>query len=270
MGLDVYLHKCANFEAVRVAEDAAEAEKNALWEAAGDYDQMSPEQRTAVSAQCDAVDQKHGLTGEYGRHADIESIEQPSAQYPEHLFKVGYFRSSYNSGGINSVLERLGVPTLYDIVQPEQDEYYVRCDWTATLARVDDAIAKFKATQEGPTAGIDVMAVRFNHFIPMGELPKSERDVMAIMAEHLSSKRGRGGSYGCREGDFFPDGMKIVAAIPGTDDSLGTIPCVYLAYEKTAKGDDDWYLQALRIVKETVEYVLAQPNPEHFYLTWSS
>ncbi len=269
MGLDVYLHKCANFEATRAAENAAEAEKTARWEAAGDYDQLSAEQRTAISAQCDAIDQKYGLTGEYGRHADIESIERPSALYPQHLFKVGYFRSSYNGGGINNVLERLGVPNLYDIVQPQEDDYYVRCDWAQALQRVDAAIAQFKATQEGPTAGIDVMPIRFNHFIPMGELPKSEREVLAIMAKHLAREH-RGGGYGCREGDFFPEGLKIVAAIPGVDDTLGTQPCVYLAYEKASKGEDDWYLQALRIVKETFEYVLAQPNPEHFYLTWSS
>jgi hypothetical protein len=42
-------------------------------------------------------------------------VEEPSAKYPEHYFKIGYFRSEYHENGINDVLDRLGLPNLIDV-----------------------------------------------------------------------------------------------------------------------------------------------------------
>ncbi len=39
---------------------------------------------------------------------------------------------------------------------------------------------------------------------------------------------------------------------------------------KATKENIEWVKQALEIVIETIEYVLAQSNPEHFYLHWSA
>ncbi len=43
----------------------------------------------------------------------------------------------------------------------------------------------------------------------------------------------------------------------------------YLVFAYRQREATDWYLQALEIVKETIEYVLAQPDRDRFYLRWS-
>ena len=273
MGLDISLHKCPDFDAARKAEAAAEAETTALWATAGAYEKLSVEAKAHLQHQAEEIATRHGLSSSYGSFASVESIELPSRLYPEHLFKVGYLRSSYNGSGINSVLRRRGVPDLYSIFQPPEDEYHVRCDWAAVKERVAGAITQFKAIQAGPTGQVDVTCISHNSFIALSDLPSSEAAVMDIMAEHLSRSPSFGnGGYSCREGHFYPGGMKIRAVVPGAVRGFsGELePCAYVVFDKEAKGENDWHLQALRIVEETVDYVLAQPNPEHFYLAWSA
>lgn len=74
------------------------------------------------------------------------------------------------------------------------------------------------------------------------------------------------------------DGMKVFGVItkkfePKPADPLSRMlnsPAVYVIYEKPRSDQPDYYLTALRIVKETIEYVLAQPDRQKFFLRWSS
>ncbi len=74
------------------------------------------------------------------------------------------------------------------------------------------------------------------------------------------------------------DGMKVVAVVtktyepPPANDPIRRLidqPSVFLVYEREPSEKEDWYLTALRIVRETIEYVLAQPDKQHYYLVWS-
>jgi len=52
----------------------------------------------------------------------------------------------------------------------------------------------------------------------------------------------------------------VRAVIPGKED-------IYIVHKDSGLG---WYVEALEIVVETIEYVLNQPDPETYYLVWSS
>jgi hypothetical protein len=59
--------------------------------------------------------------------------------------------------------------------------------------------------------------------------------------------------------------LKVLAMIPGIQTVLGTRPCIYVVTE----SDNTWYLQALEVVRETIEFVLSQEDKELYYLHWS-
>ena len=84
-----------------------------------------------------------GLNSEFGEHSSREKIEQDSKKHPEHMFKIGYFRSSYNGGGINSVLDSLGFGGLYWIFD-NKDQYEFAPDWEKSLKRVREVLDKFR------------------------------------------------------------------------------------------------------------------------------
>src|SRR5690348_14525919 len=102
MGLDVYLKKYKEPVAA-VLERVKQYEDSPLHES---EDEGAEGQLATLATEL--------KLGEYG-DPESEYIENNSAQFPEHMFKIGYFRSSYNSGGINSVLRGYGIPDLYGI-----------------------------------------------------------------------------------------------------------------------------------------------------------
>jgi hypothetical protein len=60
---------------------------------------------------------------------------------------------------------------------------------------------------------------------------------------------------------------------PEESDVIGRLintPAVFVVYEKEPDEKEDWYLTALKITRETIEYVLAQPDREQYYLSWSA
>lgn len=92
MGLDIYLYKSNDIDAHAAwnAQREKACEKAPEWSKADKgaaYD--------AFMARWDA---------EHPDHSPEEKIEIDSKVYPDHLFKVGYLRSSYNGGGIERVL----------------------------------------------------------------------------------------------------------------------------------------------------------------------
>lgn len=202
----------------------------------------------------------------YGASDNIETVEIDSKIDPTHSFKIGYFRSSYNSGGTNSVLKLYGVPTLDDIICPE-DSYEFVPNWEECLDRVTAAIKTFEDVLESERGRFDV--IRIMRPWRNENLASDARDAlntfMAERSEFLGSPTQSFGNYGSNKGDFwFNRHLEVHAAIPGNDET-------FLIVSKTpnADGKEDWYLTALRIVKETIEYVLAQPDKENYFVAWS-
>ena len=74
-------------------------------------------------------------------------------------------------------------------------------------------------------------------------------------------------AYSNMKGAFFLNKPLKVRGVVSGKDLIGS-QGVYLIYD-AEKDFYLWYLQALEIVKETIDWVLQQKNPEEYVLGWS-
>lgn len=270
MGLDIYLRRCDDLHSEIALQEQAEEFSNKLWEGKV-YEQTSEADKESIRAATKAEYARLGLD-QYGSSTKIESIELDSALYPEHMFKVGYLRSSYNSGGINSVLERAGCPTLYDIFK-SSDEYYFVPDWEASLVRVEAAIAAYKDTLQDPLGSFDVMEVRTPIIFEGVDSPKKALDLFKEQMKTYQTRKetdpNAWSAYSNREGEFFLEGRKVYGFIPNSGWGKGFH--VIVGKEAAETPEEDWYYQALLITKETIAYVLSRPVDEQkqYFFGWS-
>lgn len=261
MGLDVYLRKVDDYEKMRRLEAEGEERETAIWEEYGEYGDLTDAQKEQAQAQIVAMQNALGLTGDYGGYPN-EKIEIDSATHPEHIFKIGYFRSSYNGSGINSFFGRIGLPDLYELFGVNRDEQDVT-DWNAARPRVVDCIAAFK--QQMDAGIIDCFDVGTNMFSSGGE-PENGEDAIALYKKETAGEHSFY-AWSSRAGQFHPKGIECVGFISGK--KYGS-PCTFVMY-KVTRDSLEFYLHALEIVLETIDYVLAQPDRNQFcyYLSWS-
>lgn len=192
-------------------------------------------------------------------------IEMPSEKYPDHLFKIGYFRSSYNDGGIERVFTRmLGHNLLYTIFDVDEDNTF-RGDWHIVLDRAKDMLAEWKNFLKDKDNLYECYFIGTNIFIKE-PIVTSEHQALEIFKKELHKSKNLG-NYSFREGEFFlKDPLLVEAVIPGKG-ILASDGC-YLIF-KTKQENLDWYTQAVEIVLETIEYVLRQEDTENYYLYFS-
>lgn len=257
MGLDIYLYRYDNFRDTREREELYQDYSNKLWEDAGEYDSLSEEQKNELREKEKEFAKSLGLD-EWGTDKiNCEKIEMDHPDYPEHYFKIGYFRSSYNSGGIQRILKNLGVDGLDYIFLANDSSYHVKPDWDNALIRCEGVLNQFK--EKG---AYRVNAVSGNIFRESNI--KSEKDALSVFLEELS-KSSEGG-YSNANGEFYQgEPIKVLAMIPGKTKIFNERDCVYVITE----SDNSWYVQALEIVRDTIKYVLSQENKEQYYLHWS-
>lgn len=283
MGLDVYLYRYENFDRARAIEKETEDSNEQIWEteiaAAGakNYSGLSDEQKDAIRAKIHAntkaIAEREGLPlNDYGDVKVAEKIENDSAQYPDHLFKVGYFRSSYNGSGLNNVLRNAIGKTLYDIFNAG-DDYYIKPDWQEARKNCLELIELYKAHMD-KAGGARVLEVSPNEFgmHPNFKPPTDERSALDEWVK-AKGEQHPFGSYSSGLGHFFIEGpMKVRAIIHGTKQSLFSDerrPCIYVVYEEEDESKA-WYINSLKIVLETIDWVISQPDPEKYVLHWSS
>jgi len=276
MGLDIYLYKCDDLEKKERLENEYEKTSEENWNYDGrDYKSLTDEEKENARKKNKEVATALGLD-EDGGYPE-EKIEIPHPKYKDHYFKIGYFRSSYNGGGTNNVLERAGIPTLYEIFDHKRNQYNFIPDWEASLKRCENALRKAIEHAASPAGKYDIMHVGPNPFRNPEEYPQSEQDALNIFYEQLKKwgsehyKDGHGYSNG--EGEFYPKGIKVVAMLPGFYDSFTKtmfgkpMQETYLVYESEEKMK--WYIEALEIVRDTILYVLEKPDKDKFYFHWS-
>jgi hypothetical protein len=278
MGLDVYLY--------RYHEDPAEVdaicqqhheETEAAWkEICGDaeWENVPESKKEKYREASKAISEKLGLK-EYGVPPDewMERVEINSAKHPEHMFKIGYFRSSYNPSGINYILsDRIGVD-LYDLFDTENGEDSTP-DWEAAKTRTLDALESLRLWR-AEHGDVFVVEVSHNIFGEPSELPDKAEALRGFLKEKAEKSKGGEkptGCYSSRRGNFFWQGLKAYAAIPGV--SSLRAPAVFLMCEHEEDPNEDgvdfldWYEQALEIVVETCDYALAHPDYQ-LRLSWS-
>ncbi len=268
MGLDVYLYRYNNREETERLESEYEKVSSANWPDDVEYKALSEEQKENIRTKNKEFAKSIGLD-EHGNHPDKKCIEFNCPDFPEHYFKIGYFISSYNGGGINNVLRNLNLSGLYEIFDRKDDDAYVfQPNWESVRIRLIDVIGKFK-----DVPNLRCYHVGWNEFKGNPNTAKITNDKEALSAFIEESKkwteRKKDGGYSNSEGEFHPNGIKVFGLISGVDKRFFVdekLPCTYVIIE----GENEWYLQALEIVKQTIDYVLAQPDKDKYYLHWSS
>jgi hypothetical protein len=260
MGLDIYLYRYDDFEDTSNREEQYSKFEEELWEKAGDYASLSESQKAELNEKEENFAKELGLDKWGSDVTKKHQIEEDHKDYPDHYFKIGYFRSSYNDGGIERILSNLGCPTMHDIFQQNGEEYRFKPDWNESLIRCEDAIKIFKGKGE-----YRVSKVMENLF--SDSEVSSEKEALEIFLEEMAKKRSNDMmSFSNSKGEFHLDKpLEVVAMMSGTTELLGRRKCTYIV----TKGDNEWYLQALEIVRDTIKYVLAQDNINQYYLHWS-
>jgi hypothetical protein len=268
MGLDVSLYKCP--KNIRGIEEQKEDEYGThaeeIWNKhleGRHYQDMSQEEKDAMDAETTELAKGLGLNDD-GQSPARECINIDSNLYPEHLFKIGYLRSSYNGSGLNSVLRELEIPDLYGIFEVG-DGYYNDIDWQAALERVNESLEKFQLFLISEESKYQVMDCNFFH-TEDAEV-ETKKDTLEKFLGHAQAQT-LSKSFSHRDGHFFLDGINVKAVrfLP-KGGRLGQ-PTVHLVVE-SKESSYTWYLQALEITKEMIEYVIETGTPEDYFLGWS-
>jgi len=284
MGLDVYLYRITRpIAEVEKLETQAEAKSEQIAAAvlkafgASKFEDLKEDQHKSYF---DAKKEAYGAAGldEYGAAIGLEEKikDIDSKVHPEHMFKIGYLRSSYNSGGINHVLDDvLGEgKNLYYVFEPN-DEYRFSPNWGKCHKRaieIRDAYAKHIAENgsyyviesfpnlldPSSSSAIDTTEKALKVFLA----EKRKKQESKIQDEDFMSYSNREGTF-CFRKEAFP----VRGIIPGVS-RFGDLRGAYLVVENDEGSK--WYRQATEIVVEMCEWVLSQEKPEEFYLHWSS
>lgn len=267
MGLDIYLSHYTNYQQSKANEKAFEEISDNLYEAVKSVEgeELTEDAKKRITTTLSMEAEKLGLDKWGCDETYCSRVIMDSKLHPEHYFKIGYFRSSYNSGGINNVLRDLGIPDLYDIFEHNENDGYEFCpDWSNALRVVQKSIDLLKKDK-----GYRIESISPNLFSP-DDVPQSPAAAMEIFKQQLKGK-SRNKNFQCysnKSGEFYLDnvGLKVYGMIPGKD--MFDRQCTYVVYKQNDGNKS--YLQALEIVKEAIEYVLAQKNPQEYYLHWSA
>lgn len=258
MGLDIYLyHYDVEPSIVIENERAFEAACEKNWKKMGKYESLTQEQKDKVNAQNDLLKEKFGIDDYTDKRS--HKIEQDSTKYPDHLFKIGYFRSSYNGGGFNRVVPNLGLSSLNDIFSAP-DEYMFTPDWEKAK---ENALQTARDIREVIQKGHNLRCAFVSANIFGAPRRVEEEKAIAMVQEQLSKTHDpEWSSFSNQDGEFFLNGMTILAAIPG----IGVLnqQGVNLIFRDDSL---DWYAKACEIIGETCDYVLT--NPGHYNLHWS-
>lgn len=204
----------------------------------------------------------------------FESVELPSQKYPDHLFCVGYWRSSYNKAGFNNVLRTLIGKDLYDIIEEAGDSYYIRPEWSEALDLARNVHAELLERLE-VVGSYRVQEISYNSFKSLkDETVSSEAAALEIFFSEINKNPNAAVGWQGKHGTFYPKGIEVFGVVEGKSSSIlhGDKEAHYLVYKprlEEGQGAYDWYVQALEIVIETIEYVLAQKDPTQYVLGWS-
>jgi hypothetical protein len=259
MGLDIYLYKYENFEETTRKEKLhSEFDENLY--AGLEYSKLSEEQKEELREKSKVHAESLGLDQWGSDKMGKERIERSHEKYSDHYFQVGYFRSSYNDSGIERILRNMGLPTLEDVFQNEDEQYHFKPNWEESLKRINSLIEDF--SKKG---AYRVHSVSDNMF--RESTIGSEKDALSVFLEEIEkSKEGGPRSYSNLNGEFYLDEpLKVIGMIPGFQHNIGTRKCIYVITE----SDNIWYTQALEIVRDTIQFVLDQKDKEKYYLHWS-
>lgn len=274
MGLDIYLRYCENWDEHKRKQELYEEKSNEFWGVIKDrkYEEIPKPELEEIRKKCEDYAIGLGLNPSGDDHL-VTDIEDPSKKYPNHYFKVGYFRSSYNDSGINTVLRNfLGENSdLYYIFNVgKEHEYMILPDWGLALFRVKQIKKKFKNKLK-ETGGIYCFSLLSASTVP-NHVPVSSKKEAIEKFLSLKPKKPDpfGDSFSNIDGFFsLTKPIEVYAIIQGKSqyDVFGEQEVYIVAKDKTYLK---FYKQALEIIEETILYVLSEPDKQNYRLAWSS
>lgn len=294
MGLDIYVYRTKNWDKYKETLDKinkAGKASEAVWEEhelskGKSWNDIAEADRDVVSAAAKEAEEKTGK--ELGLKRDDNTsypswlnpyeedlAEEKSKKHPKHeLFNLGYFRSSYNGSGINSILtDRVGY-SLYEIFEyNDDDEYEFTPNWIKVKKNALEAKAALKKAYK-ESGNVGVYHVSSNMFSPdAGKEVNSDAKALEVYREEMKANGENGGerepyNYSNIKGEFMPaKPLNVRALIHGVEQFGGARPATYVVFELD-KGTPKFYLDALDIIAETAE--MAIDDKEYtYYLHWS-
>ncbi len=278
MGLDITVYRYDNFKQAIINEESYEKEHDKIWNSLGKrYEELTEAERNIFRNQCQDVAARLGLD-EWGLAMDKQKIERTSEKHPTHFFKIGYCRSSYNDSGLDRMLGNLIDVTLGSIFEYKEEQDRWLPEWGRVRQNAIDAIAKLDAEIKAHRGAFSVICVSYNEFEgdPNGYPVDSEEKALKefLGEQEKETKRSPDTTeehwYSGKVGDFFlGKPLELSAAIRGVRTRLLSsekLPCTYLIFKNE---NIDWYRQALEIIVETCDYILAQPDSQKYYVHWS-
>ena len=163
-------------------------------------------------------------------------LDIPSVNYPNHLWKIGNFRSSYNHFGINNVMHAMIQRTLQDIFGEENPKNNIlRPDWETIRQRTEETYQLFRRAVKYYQDETDATELHKELF-PESK-PSNILEAMVGIGELMQEQSAE------------------------DKDILNLSPA--LGYRSPEYKDMDWdsYFQSFEILLETCQYVLSQPQP---------
>lgn len=217
----------------------------------------------------------HKRAGKRINDNDDERIEKPSPTKPDHLFKIGYLRSSYNSGGVNTVLKNLIGMDLYDVFPHPNEKYNFYPNWDESRGILVNMIQMLEAKIK-ELDGVAVMELRTMDTPHNKHIHDPKSALEAFIAERDRYKPDKDGMfrwYSSAKGEFFlGKPIEVLAIMPNGNPSGFMPPAAFVIYKNVTSDNEDgysWYLDALKITLEMIDYVLAQDDKDKYYLGWS-
>lgn len=276
MGLDVYLEYCENWEEYQRKQELYSTETTKIWNGIQKdrtWETLTQAEKDLANSQCKEYAASLGL-GEWGGDPSCSMIEINSKKYPDHYFKIGYFRSSYNDGGINRVLSNnLGENSdLYYIFNVQDNhEYQFTPDWNLAFDRVREVKKRLKERIK-ETGGVYCFSVHQYKDYENAVTSRAEAIQRYLKSKPKDVTKNKDfATYSNIDGYFSMDKpIEVYAIIQGKSEYkfTGEQQETYVVAKDKTKLK--FYVQALDIIEETIYYVLSQPNSQNYRLAWSA
>jgi len=209
---------------------------------------------------------KEKLERDLDSNSLVERISISSKKYPSHLFKIGYFRSSYNSQGINNILSMLGLATLYEIFEVRGEDYIIFPNWEDSKKKVNNCRKQLEELTSAFPFSLTTLPITFEeNLTPDVVFDEFKKRLESFRRKEPSLTRMT--SYLTRRGFFHFDNRPLKVRSIQFGKTMGMETC-FVIFQVDPK-EYKWYVQALEIVEETIDYVLER-DKKKFFLLWSA
>ena len=151
MGLDIYIYELLKpIDLIYPIEVEYKNLESELWEAsgAGQKGVNVVKEEQAYYKRMKQIAERMNIEDEEVKDSR-RIIDIPSEKYPDHYWKIGYFRSSYNSGGINSVCRDNNIPDMYSVFDMTDNfGNYFLPNWEECLKRAEIWLEQLKGIKK--------------------------------------------------------------------------------------------------------------------------